>query len=251
MTGARSKDRSGVAGAGAMILAAGLGTRMRPLTDTCPKPLIKVAGRALIDYTLDKITAAGITRLAVNMHYHASQIEHWASRQRSVDVTVCDERAELLETGGGVSAALAGAGCLGPQAFFVFNSDSFFLERPPPVLARMHDAFDAAHTDCLLLLARVEASTGYDGAGDFFMGPDTVLARRGDRPSAPYVYAGCYLASPQLFAGAPAGAFSMNVLWDRAIARGRLKGLVLDGLWLHVGTPQAIGLAEQALADWP
>ena len=233
-------------GGRAMILAAGLGLRMRPLTLARPKPLVPVAGKALIDHGLDALTAAGVELAVVNKHYLPEQIEAWAaSRPGPPRLVVQDESALLLDTGGGVARALPH---LGPEPFLVLNSDSFWRDGPVPALERLRAAWDDRSMDCLLLLAPLAAAVGYGGRGDFLIAGDGRLARRPDGAAAPYVHAGLYLVHPRLFEGAPAGAFSMNLLWDRALARSRLHGLAHDGLWLHVGTPEAIGLAEAALA---
>lgn len=228
----------------AMILAAGLGKRMRPLTDAIPKPLIEVAGKSLIDRTVDRIRAAGIRRIVVNMHYLADQIEDWADRQSEPGVILSDERDELLDTGGGIVRALPH---LGTAPFFVFNSDSFWLEGEMPALERLRAAWNEMRMDCLLLLSDPARSVGYTGGGDFHVDADGRLVRNCDKSDGAYIYCGCYLVSPQLFDTAPQGAFSMNTLWNEALGTGRLYGLVHDGLWLHVGTPDAIKLAEDAL----
>lgn len=229
-----------------MVLAAGLGQRMRPLTLTRPKPLIEVAGRALIDYGFDRLRAAGVERAVVNVHYLPEQIEAWAARQASPAIIISDERRELLDTGGGVARALP---LLGAAPFFVINSDSFWLDGTTPALARLRMAWDDAAMDGLLLLAPLARTVGYEGAGDFVRGDDGRLQRRAGAAGQPLAYIGAYLMHPRLLAGAPAGRFSMNVAWDTAIAKGRLFGVVHDGLWLHVGTPQSIALAEVAMAQ--
>ncbi len=236
--------KSAKVGQRAMILAAGLGTRMRPLTDSCPKPLIRVAGKTIIDHSLDRIRAAGVDRTVVNMHYLPEQIEDWAAGISSPEIVLSDERETLLDTGGGVVKALPH---LGSAPFFVFNSDSFWVDGPTPVLQRMRDNWRPDKMDCLLLVAGMTNAVGFDGPGDFSMDDDGRLARRDESYIAPFVYAGCYLVSPEVFADAPDGPFSMNVLWNRAMQKGRLYGLRHDSLWLHVGTPQAIEAAEFAL----
>ncbi len=234
----------GAPGQVAMILAAGLGTRMRPLTDATPKPLIRVAGQSLIDRTVDCIRAAGIRRVIVNMHYLAGQIEGWASTQTDIQIVLSDERDQLLDTGGGVARALP---YLGAAPFFVFNSDSFWIEGDVPALERLRGVWDETRMDCVLLLSNPERSVGFEGAGDFFVDQAGRLKRNTDKLAGAHVYCGCYLVSPRLFDEAPDCAFSMNVLWNKALAAGRLFGLVHDGLWLHVGTPDAIKLAEDAV----
>ena len=228
----------------AMVLAAGYGQRMRPLTLTRPKPLVEVAGKALIDYGFDRLRAAGVTRAVVNVHYLADQIETWASRQQSPAITISDERPEILDTGGGVAKALP---LLGEKPFFVLNSDSFWVDEGEAALDRLRAAWDESRMDCLLLLSPLERTVGYDGTGDFTRAQDGRLKRRAAGEGTPLAYIGGYLVSPRLFEGAPQGKFSMNLLWDRAIASGRLFGLEHTGRWLHVGTPEAIPLAESAL----
>jgi MurNAc alpha-1-phosphate uridylyltransferase len=228
----------------AMVLAAGLGTRMRPLTDTRPKPLIAVAGKALLDHVLDRLADAGVERAVVNVHYLAEQIiAHTAGRAKP-RVTISDERGLLLGTGGGVVKALP---ALAQAPFFHINSDTIWIDSVTPNLTRLADHFDAATMDALLLLAPTTGSIGYAGRGDFIMTPDGRLRRRDERAVAPYVYAGAAILSPALFKDAPQGEFSLTDLFDRAAAAGRLHGLRLEGLWMHVGTPEAVGEAEQAI----
>ncbi|MDX1717941.1 MAG: nucleotidyltransferase family protein, partial [Anderseniella sp.] len=215
-------------GTRAMMLAAGLGTRMRPLTLTRPKPLIEVAGRSLLDRGVDALQRAGVSQVVVNKHYLADQIDGWAAARATPHIVVQDEEALILDTGGGVAKALPH---LGPDPFFVLNSDSFWVDGPAPALQRMRDAWNDATMDCLLLLARKNHSTGFDGPGDFDMDDTGRLARRSGE-TAEHVYAGAYLVHPRLFRDAPGGAFSMNELWNRALAEGRLHGLVHDGWWL-------------------
>lgn len=228
----------------AMVLAAGYGQRMRPLTLTRPKPLVEVSGKPLIDYGFDRLRLAGVETAVVNVHYLGHQIENWAKRQVTPRIIISDERAEILDTGGGVAKALP---FLGEEPFFVLNSDSFWVDDGEPALDRLRAAWDDATMDCLLLLSPLERTIGYDGAGDFVLGDDGRLARRAATSGTPLAYIGGYLVSPRLFAGVPQGSFSMNVLWDKAIAERRLFGLRHLGRWLHVGTPEAIPLAEQAL----
>ena len=234
---------SGV-GETAMVLAAGLGMRMRPLTLTRPKPLIEVKGKALIGYGFDRLREAGVKRAVVNVHYLAGQIEAWARTQAPPEIVISDERAEILDTGGGVALALP---LLGADPFFVINSDSFWIDGAVPALARLRAAWDDDAMDCLLLLAPLDRTVGYDGAGDFVRNRDGSLLRKAGHAGEALAYIGGYLVHPRLFANAPTGKFSMNLLWDRAIAAGRLHGLVHDGLWLHVGTPEAIAGAEAAM----
>lgn len=230
-------------GTHAMILAAGLGLRMRPLTDHRPKPLIEVAGKPLIDYGIDRLRDAGVQKAVVNGHYLADQILSWAQQQVSPKIIFSDERAEILDTGGGIAKALP---LLGNQPFFVLNSDSFWLDGKIPALNRLRAAWNDATMDCLLLLCSVERTIGYDGQGDFSLGSDGRIIRQ--RRGSALAYIGCYIVHPRLFAEAPSGKFSMNLLWDKAISKGRLHGISHDGKWFHVGTPEAIGLSETELA---
>lgn len=226
----------------AFVLAAGLGKRMRPITATVPKPLVEVAGRALLDHALDRAAEAGIGEAVVNAHYLADLIEgHLGRRRTAPAIRISDERDALLETGGGVKKALP---LLGTDPFVVLNSDSFWLEGPRPNLGRLIETWEPERMDILLLVAPTATSLGYEGKGDFVMNAGGVLQRRGEREVAPFIYAGVAILKPELFADTPDGAFSLNLLFDRAIERERLFGLRLDGQWLHVGTPEAIEAAE-------
>ncbi|MFC0282109.1 nucleotidyltransferase family protein [Camelimonas abortus] len=230
----------------AMVLAAGLGKRMRPITTTTPKPLVSVGGVALIDRLLDRLAEAGVTEAVVNVHYLADLVETHLERRRGAPRTVIsDERGRLLETGGGVKKALP---LLGGAPFFVGNSDSMWIEGPASNLRRMARFWDPERMDALLLLAATASSTGYDGPGDFAMDREGRLRRRMEREVTPFVYAGVAILRPELFAGAPEGPFSLNRIFDAAIGRGRLFGLRLDGHWLHVGTPGALRVAEDVIA---
>lgn len=227
-----------------MVLAAGLGVRMRPLTDTIPKPLVPVAGRALIDHVLDRLAEAHVAHAVVNVHYLADMlVQHLASRTRP-RIIISDERGLLLGTGGGLARALPH---LGHAPFLLINSDTIWIDGPQPNLARLAEAFDPGTMDALLLLAPTTGSIGYSGRGDFFMQDDGRLVRRGEREVASYVYAGAAILSHALFTGAPQGEFSLTDLFDRAAAQGRLHGLRLEGLWMHVGTPEAVAAAEAAI----
>jgi N-acetyl-alpha-D-muramate 1-phosphate uridylyltransferase len=227
-----------------MVLAAGVGTRMRPLTDHRPKALVEVGGRALIDHVLDRLAAAGVETVCVNVHHFADQIERHLQVRRSPKIVISDERAELLETGGGVVKALPE---LGPEPFFVVNSDTIWIDGVEGNLERLAAAFDPARMDAVLLLAPTATSIGYVGRGDFRMARDGRIARRGENDVVPFVYAGAGIFSPALFKDAPAGAFSLVRLFDRAIAAQRLFGVRLEGVWMHVGTPEAIAAAEKAI----
>ncbi|HEY8566747.1 MAG TPA: nucleotidyltransferase family protein [Beijerinckiaceae bacterium] len=229
----------------AMVLAAGLGQRMRPITDTLPKPLVRVGGRALIDYSLDRLAEAGIETAVVNVHHLPDQIEAHVRGRTVPRIVISDERDRLLETGGGVKRALP---LLGAEPFLALNSDSLWIEGPRANLPRFLASWDSGRMDILLLVAATATSLGYDGAGDFAMDTGGTLRRRREREVTPFVYAGVAILKPELFADTPEGAFSLNLLFDRAIAAGRLHGLRLDGQWLHVGTPDAIAAAEERLA---
>ena len=226
----------------AMVLAAGLGKRMRPLTDVVPKPLVRLKSKPLIDHVLDRLAAGGIKRAVVNVHYLPDLIEaHLASRTNPA-IIISDERDALLDTRGGVVRALP---LLGDAPFLIHNSDSVWIEGVGSNIARLIQAFDPDRMDSLMLLALGATSLGYDGHGDFAMDADGVLSRRGERREAPFVFTGVSIAHPRLFEDAPKGAFSLNTLWDRAIDRGRLFGLRLEGAWMHVGTPQSVEEAER------
>ncbi len=228
----------------AMVLAAGLGTRMRPLTDRVPKPLVPVGGKPLIDHVLDRLAQAGVERAVVNVHHFAEQmIDHIEGRSEP-RITISDERGLLLDTGGGVMKALP---MLGETPFFHLNADTIWIDGVRSNLMRLAEAFDAGTMDALLLLAPTAGSIGYPGRGDFVMASDGRLRRRAERDVAPFVYAGAAILTPRLFDNAPEGAFSLNALFDRAAAAGRLFGLRLEGLWMHVGTPEAIAAAEAAI----
>lgn len=228
----------------AMVLAAGFGTRMRPLTDTRPKPLVEVAGRALIDHVLDRLAATGVERAVINVHHFADLMEAHLKRRTRPRIVISDERDMLLGTGGGVVKALPQ---LGGEPFFHLNSDTIWLDGPRANLTRLAEAFAPARMDALLLLAPVEGSLGYAGRGDFLMASDSRLIQRGERDRAPFVYAGAAIVAPALFTGAPEGEFPLTTLFFRAADAGRLYGLALEGLWMHVGTPEAIALAESAI----
>jgi MurNAc alpha-1-phosphate uridylyltransferase len=227
----------------AMLLAAGLGTRMRPLTEQTPKPLLSLGGRPLIDHALERLAEAGVATVVVNAHWRAERIEaHLADRKQPR--TVLLHEAALLETGGSVKAAL---GRLGPRPFFVVNGDAFWLDGPVPALRRLIAAFDPAAVDAVLLLHRsfqVRADVGF---GDFALDPLGVPRRRREREIVPYIYAGLQLIAPALLAGTPEGKFSMNQAWDTALAAGRLRAVVHDGLWFHLSTPMDLAEAEAIL----
>lgn len=228
----------------AMILAAGLGTRMRPLTDTVPKPLVPVGGKPLINHVLDRLAAIGVKTAVVNVHHFAEQIEQHLKPRRAPKIAISDERNGVLGTGGGVVKALP---LLGDAPFFHVNSDTLWIDGVKSNLERLADAFDPERMDALLLLAPTATSVGYTGRGDFTMAPDGKLQRRPERDVVPFVYAGIAILAPALFEAAPSGAFSLTQLFDRAIEKERLYGLRLEGVWMHVGTPEAIAAAEKAI----
>jgi MurNAc alpha-1-phosphate uridylyltransferase len=227
-----------------MVLAAGLGTRMRPLTDRMPKPLVAVAGRALIDHVLDRLAEAGVERAVVNVHYLADQLDRHLAARKKPKITISDERGLLLGTGGAVVKALPE---LGDAPFFHINSDTIWIDGVKPNLARLAEAFDSARMDASLLLAPTAGSVGYAGRGDFAFAADGRLRLRAEREVAPFVFAGAAILAPALFKDAPKGEFPLTDLFDRAAEQGRLFGLRLEGLWMHVGTPDAIALAENAI----
>ena len=229
----------------AMVLAAGLGKRMRPLTDTLPKPLVSVAGRPLIDHVLDWLGASGVSDAVVNTHYKAEMLEsHLAARRKPV-VHISREET-LLETGGGIKKALP---LIGGQPFFTANSDALTIDGPTPALRRLAAHWSDGDMDALLLVHRTEDAIGYEGPGDFFLGQDGTLSRRQGEGRAPYVYTGVQVLHPRLFEGAPEGPFSLNILYNRAMEQGaRVRALPHDGYWLHVGDPDGLKKAETFLA---
>ena len=232
----------------AMVLAGGRGLRMRPITDTIPKPLVKVAGRTLLDRGLDTLAAAGVETAVVNVHHFPEQIvAHVATRARP-RVAISDESAGLLDSAGGIVKALP---MLGGEPFYVLNADTFWIEgegssRGEPNLIRLALAWDAAKMDILLMLADLDSATGHTGGTDFLVGADGAL-RRALYDPAGLIYAGAAIINPDIFAGAPEGPLSLNRYFDEAIAKGRLFGLAMRGSWITVGTPAAIPLAEAAV----
>ena len=229
----------------AMVLAAGLGTRMRPLTDDRPKALVEVGGRALIDHVLDRLSDAGVETAVVNVHWFADRLEaHLAARGRGPAIVISDERAELLETGGGLKKA---GPLLGDDPVFVANIDSVWIDRGD-ALGDLIRVWDPAKMDACLLLARREGSVGFEGDGDFLLDDDGALTFRGGAASAPYAYMGVHITRPDYADGGPNGPFSLAGLWRQSAAAGRLYGCLLDGDWMHVGDPQARAEAEARLA---
>jgi len=229
----------------AIVLAAGLGTRMRPYNGNVPKPLVAVGGKPLIDYALDRLADAGVERAVVNVHYMAEVLERHLAPRIKPQIVISDERGLLLGTGGGIANALPK---LGDAPFFLVNSDTLWLDGVRPNFARLADAFDPGAMDALLLLAPTGGSIGYEGSGDFAMLPDSRLRRGAQGETVPFVYAGASILAPTLFDRAPAGEFPLTLMFDRAAGRGRLFGLPLEGRWMHVGTPEAVAEAEAALA---
>jgi N-acetyl-alpha-D-muramate 1-phosphate uridylyltransferase len=223
-----------------MVLAAGMGVRMRPLTDRVPKPLIAIGGRSLLDRAIDALEMHGIEHVVVNAHHLAPLIERHLAKRPSPPVRLCVE-AERLETGGGVVNALP---LLGSEPFFVVNGDVLWRDGSEPALAHLAAAWDDRRMNGLLLLHPVKTALGYAGSGDFVLAEDGRLGRRQPGSRAPFLFAGIQILHSRLFAGAPDGAFSLNVLYDRAIAAGGLFGVVHRGAWCHVGTPADIQTAE-------
>lgn len=231
----------------AMVLCAGLGKRMRPLTATRPKPLVEVAGKPLLDHVLDRLRAAGVRRVIVNVHYLADALEaHLKRTAADLEIVISDERGELLETGGGVVRALP---LIGEDPFFVVNADNLWIDGPVDTLKLLARRWDEAAMDGLLLVVPYAHANNYQGQGDFNMDPAGILCRRAAGRVASFVYTGVQLVSKRLFADPPAGPFSTNLLWNRAIAKDRLFGFVHQGLWFDVGTPPAIGRTETLLGN--
>jgi len=223
----------------AMILAAGLGLRMRPLTNNLPKPLIPVAGKTMLQRAFDHLHEVGISKIVVNTHYLAELIE-----KAVLEGTLISHEDVLLETGGGIKKALP---LLGEEAFFTLNGDSIWTGSES--LREMDLQWDDGKMDALLLLVPREKAHGYEGKGDFFLSPEGSLSRRGDAFEAPYVYGGIQLAHPRLFHNSPEGAFSLNVLWDKALQKGRLFGYVHQGEWFHIGTPEELQRYEPLVSQ--
>jgi len=220
----------------AMVLAAGLGKRMRPLTDTLPKPLVPVAGRTLIDRVIDRLAEAGVKRVVVNLHHHRATLERHLATRSDVELILSPE-ADLLETGGGVLNALQ---LIGDAPFYCANADVLWFDGPTPALRRLAQVWDPESCDALLLMQAAASAFGYEGRGDYFVDPAGRARRRKGNEVAPFVYAGVQILHPRRFAGLVPGRFSLNVVYDAAEADGRLRGMPHDGLWFHVGTPESI-----------
>ena len=228
-----------------MVLAAGLGTRMRPASGDRPKPLVPLARKPLIDHVLDRLADAGIGRAVVNVHHRGEQIiQHLAARQMP-RIIISDERGQLLDTGGGIKKAL---GLLGDDGFIAHNSDSVWLEHNGSNLARLCAAWRPEQMDCLLMLALGSAAVGYSGKGDFALDGDGRIRRRREQDVVPFVYTGVQILHPRAFEATPDGPFSNNLVWNLAMLSGRAYGLRMDGLWMHVGAPGALAEAERVLA---
>jgi MurNAc alpha-1-phosphate uridylyltransferase len=230
----------------AMILAAGLGLRMRPLTLDLPKAMVEVKGRRLIDRALDRLLSAGIKKVVVNLHHKGNTLKRHLAERNDVEILFSDESEQLLETGGGVAKALP---LLGPDPFFVVNSDVIWLDARRDSLHELAEAWDDKAMDALLLMHPTVTAVGYDGVGDFEMAPDGRLTRREERHVAPFLFTGIQLLHPRLFDGAPEGPFSLNRLYDQAAESGRLYGYRHEGIWMDVGTPAGLKAAEAALDD--
>ena len=229
-----------------MVLAAGLGLRMRPLTETTPKPLIPVAGRTLLDRMIDRFQDAGVETVVVNVHHLADQVNEHLKNRAAPAIIISDERDSLLETGGGLKKAL---GLLGDQPFFAANADAILLNANTPALGRLMEQWDDEKMDGLLLLHSTVEAYGYTGAGDFNADATGKLVRRAELEIAPYLFTGVQLLHPRLFDGAPDGPFSLNVLYDKALENDRLFGVVHDGEWFHVGDPEGLADVEGYMSE--
>ena len=227
----------------AVILSAGLGTRMRPLTLNMPKPLLPLGGRPILAHTLARLQDAGVSRIIVNAHYLADQIEDFLRPYKNVTVTQEDE---LQDTGGAI-IAMRTQGLLPETPFYVINGDTYWVDGPTPTLPRLQTAAAQPNIDVVLLLARAAGAVAETGRGDFIWPRDGALQRRGEMDVAPYLYAGVQIVSPALFANAPTAPFSMNLLWDRALEAGRLNAIVHDGIWFHLSTPDDLARAQETL----
>lgn len=230
----------------AMVLAAGLGTRMRPITATIPKPLVEVAGKSLIDHGLDRLAAAGIETAVVNVHYLADLLEQHVSRRSAPGIVISDEREALLDTGGGIRKALPH---FQDEPFILLNSDSFWIEGVRPNLDILSTSWNSETMDILLMVAATVRSVGYSGRGDFTLSADGRLTRREEREVAPFVYAGAAVLHPRIFEEVGDGTFSLNRMFDEASDRERLYGVRMEGMWFHVGTPSAIEVTDMAVME--
>ena len=230
----------------AMVLAAGLGTRMRPLTNHVPKPLVKVRGKSLIDHVIDRVAEAGVERVVVNVHHHAALLKEHLEKRKDVEICISDESDRVLGSGGGIFKALP---LFGGHPFFVHNADSIWVEGYGQALTRMIARWNTEEMDALLLVASLVNAIGYEGPGDFLMDSDGRLSRVPEQRLSPFAFPGVQIIHPRFFDGCSEGDFSINPLWDRAMERGRLYGMRLEGVWMHVGTPDALAQTEDYLAD--
>lgn len=228
----------------AMVLAAGLGKRMRPITDTMPKPLVKIAGKTLLDWGLDSLEATGVSKAVINVHYLPEQIVAHVADRKAPRIVISDEREALLESAGGIVKALP---LLGDEPFYIINADTFWIDSGNPSLERLALAWDASRMDILLMLTDLDSATGHCVGTDFLVAPDGALRRSKGDPAG-LIYAGAAIIHPRIFRGAPKGSHSLNVYFDKAIAAGRLFGMQMHGRWITVGTPDAIPAAEAAVA---
>jgi N-acetyl-alpha-D-muramate 1-phosphate uridylyltransferase len=228
----------------AMVLAAGLGTRMRPITDTLPKPLVEIGGRTLLDHAIDRLALVGVERVVVNVHYKAEMVVAQLAAREEPPIAISRE-AELLETGGGVAHALPLLG----DWFFVVNSDVLWLDGKDYALARLAATFDAATMDAVLLLQRTVTAVGYEGNGDYFLDPLGTPRRRREREVAPFLFSGVQLLHRRLFDGIEERRFSLNRVYDRAERSGRLRAIVHDGEWYHIGTPEGLSATRARLSS--
>jgi MurNAc alpha-1-phosphate uridylyltransferase len=228
----------------AMVFAAGLGTRMRPITETLPKPLVEVHGRTLIDYCLDRLAENGVERAIVNVHWLADQIEAHLAKRKAPKIIISDERSTLLDQGGGIKRALP---LIGDDPFLICNTDAFWIEGPRSNIARLARSFDPETMDILFLVAAGAGAVGVDWPGDFVMTHDGRLQSREPRHVAPFVYTGVGIVKPQLFARETVEVFRLAPFFHTAAAKGRLYGVRLDGLWVHVGRPESIAEADTAI----
>ena len=229
----------------AMIMAAGFGTRMRPLTNTIPKPLVKVQGRALIDHVMDRLVAAGVKTIVVNIHYMGDQIKAHVEKRKDVEIIISDETDTILDSGGGIFKALPH---FKGEPFFHANADTVWVEGASHALERLKAAWKPSELDALMLLASTVTTVCYDGRGDFMMDADGRLSRVPEGRISPFVWMSMEILHPRLFDGVTPGKFSINPLWDKAIAKGRLFGQRLDGVWMHIDRPEAVKQSEEYLA---
>jgi len=227
-----------------MVLAAGLGKRMLPITETLPKPLVRIAGKTLLDWGLDSLAAAGVTRAVVNVHYLPEQIVAHVAGRKQPAIIISDESESLLNSAGGIVKALPE---LGAKPFYILNADTFWIDRDEPNLKRLALAWDASRMDILLMLADLDSATGHSGGTDFLAAPDGTLARAAGDPTG-MIYAGAAIINPRIFDSAEPRPHSLNLYFDRAIADGRLFGMKMEGRWITVGTPDAIAPAEAVVA---